>query len=284
MPLYRVVVLAVVQGATEFLPISSTAHLVLVPWLFGWPDPGLTFDVALHVGTLIAVAVYFARTWWRVIFLAFERRVLVPAPGSLDEDLYVNPRLFWFLVAATVPAGLVGLALEDLAETTLRSPFVIAVMMIGIGLVLWWAEQQSRFEKDLGKVSLSDSLAIGAAQALAIVPGTSRSGITMAAALFRGVNRAAAARFSFLLSTPIIAGAALKTAWNLLSHGGFPPGMGVALATGILVSALSGYAVIAFFVRYLQTGTFRIFIWYRIICGIIILALAIFFRDPVGTL
>ena len=283
MPLYQVVVLAVVQGLTEFLPISSTAHLVLFPWLFGWPDPGLTFDIALHLGTLAAVAIYFFRTWLRVLGLAFGIGSRPSDPNDPDADLHDNPRLFWFLVAATIPAGLAGLAFEEQVETTLRSPYVIAVMMIGVGLVLWWAERAGRQEKDLSRMSLADSLAVGFSQALAIVPGTSRSGITIAAALFRGVRRAAAARFSFLLSTPILAGAVAKAGLNL-AQGGLAPEMRLPFAAGILISGITGYLAIAFFLRYLQTSTLKIFIWYRIICGIMILALAIFFRDPARVL
>jgi undecaprenyl-diphosphatase len=283
MPLYQVVILAIVQGITEFLPISSTAHLALFPWLLQWPDPGLTFDIALHVGTLVAVAIYFLRTWLRLLRLAFGTGSRPADPHDPDHDLYDNPRLLWFLVAATIPGGLAGLAFEKQAESTLRSPYVIAVMMIGVGLFLWWAERTGRQEKDLGHVSLGDSLVVGVSQALAIIPGTSRSGITIATALFRGVGRAAAARFSFLLATPILAGAAAKAALNLVRDG-LAPEMRVAFLAGIVISGLTGYLVIAFFLRYLQTNTLRIFIWYRIICGIIILVLAIFFRDPVRVL
>ncbi|MBI3698271.1 MAG: undecaprenyl-diphosphate phosphatase [Acidobacteria bacterium] len=274
MPLYQVVVLAVVQGVTEFLHISSTAHLALLPWLFGWQDPGLMYDVALHLGTLLAVAAYFAASWLRLLARAFGRHVA-------DPDLDANPGLFWFLVVATIPAGVAGLALEKYAESTLRSPYVIATMMIGIGLMMAWSEARGRFQKSLGTITLPDSLAIGFAQAVAIIPGTSRSGITIAAALFRNLERSAAARFSFLLSTPIIAGAALKAGWNVFKAGGIASDLRVAFGLGVLVSALTGYAAIAFLVRYLQTRTLKIFIWYRLICGIIIIALAIFFRDPV---
>jgi len=279
MPAYQVIILAVVQGVTEFLPISSTAHLALVPWVFGWRDPGLTFDIALHIGTLAAVALYFARTWIRVILLAFGRDVWPAPPSDPDRDLYQNPHLFWFLVAATIPAGVAGLALERYAETTWRSPFVIAFMMIAVGLLLWWAERAARLSKDLGRITLADSLVIGFAQALSVVPGTSRSGITIAAALFCGIARPAAARFSFLLSTPIIAGAALHAAFKM-AQSGIAPDMRLPFALGVLISGLTGYAVIAFFLRFLQTGTLKFFIWYRMICGIMILALAIFFRDP----
>jgi undecaprenyl-diphosphatase len=275
MPIYQVIVLAVVQGVTEFLPISSTAHLWLVPWLFGWRDPGLTFDVALHVGTLLAVAVYFAGTWIRLLRRGFGGRV----PN--DPDLEANPRLFWFLVIATIPGALAGLALEHYAESTLRNPYVIATTMFGIGLVLWWAEQRGRFQKSLDTTSLFDATTIGVSQALAIVPGVSRSGVTIAAALLLGLKREAAARFSFLLATPIIAGAALKAGWNIFKAGGIEPEMQLPFALGVAVSAVTGYAAIAFFLRYLQTRTLKIFVWYRLICGIIILALAFFFRDTV---
>jgi undecaprenyl-diphosphatase len=283
MPLYQVAVLAVVQGITEFLPISSTAHLVLFPWFFGWRDPGLTFDIALHVGTLAAVVLYFARTWIRVLALAVGRPSRPVHPTDPDADLYRNPRLLWFLVAATVPGGVAGLIFQEQVETTLRSPYVIAVMMIGIGLLLWWAEKTAALKKDMGRLTLADSLTIGTAQALALVPGTSRSGITIAAALFRGLDRTAAARFSFLLSTPILAGACLKAAVDLLGAG-IAPEMRLPFAAGILLSGLTGYFAIAFLLRYLQSNTLKIFIWYRIICGIMILALAIFFRGPVKVL
>jgi len=275
MPLYQAVVLAIVQGITEFLPISSTAHLALVPWLMGWRDPGLTFDVALHLGTLAAVLVYFARTWIHLLSQAFVRR------GREKENLCANPRLLWFLVVATIPGGLAGLALERYAESSLRSPYVIAATMIGVGIVLWWSEVKGSFQKDLDAVSLADAAAIGAAQAFAVVPGVSRSGITIAAGLFRNLERAAAAQFSFLLATPIIGGAALKAAWNIHRGGGLTPGMRAPFALGVLVSAVTGYAAIAFFLRYLQVKTLKFFVWYRIICGIMILALALFFRDSV---
>jgi undecaprenyl-diphosphatase len=274
------VILALVQAATEFLPVSSTAHLILVPWLMGWEDHGLLFDIALHLGTLLAVLVYFAKTWIRLLFLALGRRVLAPDPGDPDRDLYANPKLFWYLVAATFPAGIAGLLLKDYVETVFRSPFVVGFMLIAIGLVLAWAERAGTFRRDLGHVSFLDAMIIGCAQAVALIPGTSRSGITISAALFRGVERAAAARFSFLLSSPIILGATAKTAFDVWGQGGIPPEMQLAFLTGIAVSAVSGYAVIALFIRYLQTRTLRIFIYYRIIFGIIVLALASFFRLP----
>lgn len=257
MPLTQAIVLAVVQGITEFLPISSTAHLAMVPWLMSWPDPGLTFDVALHMGTLLGVLLYLGRLWIQIVFR--------------------HRRLLAYLILATIPAGLSGLLLEHHVETTLRSPFVIAGTTIGIALVMAWSERVTKARHELEQVGLADSLVIGVAQALAVVPGVSRSGVTIAAALFRDLRRDTAARFSFLLSTPIIAGAGLVKALEV-RHAGIPPEMGLPFLLGMAVSALVGYAVIAFFIRYLQTRTLKIFIYYRLVFGIIILVLAILSR------
>jgi undecaprenyl-diphosphatase len=211
---------------------------------------------------------------------AFGRKVLPPEPDDPDNDLYANPRLFWFLVAATFPAGIAGVLLQDYVESVLRSPLIIGFMLVAIGLVLAWAERAGTFRLDLGQISFRDAMIIGFAQALALVPGCSRSGITISAALFRGINRSAAARFSFLLSSPIILGAAAKTGLDIWKQGGIPPEMHTAFLVGIAVSGIAGYAVIAFFIRYLQVRTLRVFIYYRIIFGIIVLALASFFRFP----
>ena len=283
MPLYQVVALALVQAATEFLPISSTAHLIVVPWLFGWRDQGLLFDVALHLGTVIAVLLYFAKTWIRLLFLAAGRKVMPVSRDDPDGDLEDNPRLFAYLVAATFPAGIAGLFLEDYVKTTLRSPLVVAMMLIAIGLVIWWAERVSRLERNLGTVSLGDSLAIGFAQALALIPGTSRSGITISVGLFRGLQRTAAARFSFLLSSPIILGASVKAGWEVWRYGGVGGEWQAPFLLGIVVSAVAGYAVIGYFLRYLQRSTMLPFVYYRVIFGIMIVVLASFFGLPPPT-
>lgn len=276
MPIYQVVILALVQAATEFLPISSTAHLVVIPWLLGWNDPGLDFSIALHLGTLIAVLSYFSKTWLRLISLSLGRKALIPSVGEQDHDLYDNPRLFWFLVAATVPAGIAGLLFEDHIEGAFRSPIVIGVMLIAGGLLIGLADRQKRLLKNLGNVSFAHSMIIGCAQVLALIPGTSRSGVTIAAAMFLGVERPSAARFSFLLSSPIILGASLKAVYDLSVEGGIVSQMQVPFLVGITVSAATGYAVIALFVSYLQRRTMKIFVYYRVISGIIILALASF--------
>lgn len=275
MPLYQAVVLAIIQGITEFLPISSTAHLALAPWLLGWTDPGLTFDIALHLGTLIAVFVYFFRTWLQVIAQGFGIRY-----GD-DEMLRQNPGLLWLLAVGSIPAGICGFIFGKQAETTWRSPFVIGSMLVAVGALMWIGERVGARKKDISRVTFTDSLVIGAAQALALVPGTSRSGITITAGLFRNLDRIAAARFSFLLATPVIAGAAAKALYDLMKHGGIPAGMHTPMAVGIALSALSGLAVIVFFMRFLQRHTLYFFIYYRIIFGIIVIALAAS-RPPTG--
>lgn len=280
MPIYQAVILALVQAATEFLPVSSTAHLILVPWLAGWQDPGLFFDVALHVGTLVAVLIYFAKTWIRLAFLAIGRQILKPKPGEWDEDLYENPNLFLYLVAATFPAGIAGLLLKDYVEGALRSPFVIGTMLIAVGLIIAWADRRGTRAKTLGQLSLRDALLIGCAQALALIPGTSRAGATISTGLVLGLSRPAAARFSFLLSTPIILGASLKSGLDAVQAQLIQPGLYTPLAVGIAVSAVAGYAVIAWLLRYLQSANMNVFVAYRIAFGIIVLALAGFFRFP----
>ena len=273
MPLYEVIVLGIIQGLTEFLPISSTAHLAVIPWLFGWKDPGLAFDIALHVGTLAAILIYFFRDWVQVLAQGFGLR----AEG--DPDLKRNRMLLWFLVAATLPVGLFGYLFKAQAETTWRNPNVIGAMMIGVGLILWLAERAGHRQKDLSHLNFVDASSIGLAQVLSIVPGTSRSGVTIAAGLFRNLNRASAARFSFLLSTPAIGAAAAKDFYDLLKHeGGISPAMRTAFVLGILVSGITGCIVIRFFMHYLRRGTLNFFVAYRLIFGILVIALAHFFR------
>jgi undecaprenyl-diphosphatase len=266
MPLYQAVVLAIVQGLTEFLPISSTAHLTLLPWLLGWKDPGLTYDVALHVGTLIAVLAYFWRPWLDM-FSAASRIGRFQNPHSLEDR-----RLFWFLVLGTIPGALAGWLFETAAENTLRRPALIAAALIVVGLLLWAGDRAQTRKIRLDQVSLGDAILVGLAQAVAVIPGVSRSGATMTAALFRGVNRETSARFSFLLSTPIIGGAALKKGVELL-HLGVPPEMRLPFLVGILVAGVSGYAVIAWLIRYLERRTFEIFVVYRVALGVVILLL-----------
>jgi undecaprenyl-diphosphatase len=270
MPLYQAIVLAIIQAFTEFLPISSQAHLWFVPYLFGWKDPGLTFDVALHAGTLVAVLIYFFRDWVQIIAHG------IGISAGSDPELKRNRMLLWLLALASVPAGIAGLLFDKQAETNWRSPYLIAGMLIGVGILMWMAERRAGGGKSMDRVSWGDGLIIGVSQALALVPGTSRSGITITTGLFRGLTRETAARFSFLLSTPIIAGAALKKLWDIHKEGGIPADMKTPFAVGTLISGVVGAVVIAVFMRYLRRNSLMPFVYYRIIFGIIVVALAIF--------
>lgn len=269
MPVYQAVVLAIVQGITEFLPISSTGHLVLFPWFLGWKDPGLTFDVALHAGTLLAVFVYFWRMWVDMILAA------AGLGDSHDPAVRENRRLFWLLVAGTIPGAIIGALFEKKADTAFRNPLVISVALIVVALVMWLGERVTRDSEDLGHVSLWDALVVGAAQACAVIPGVSRSGSTMSAGLLRNMKRETAARFSFLLSTPIIAGAVLLKAHEVHKAGGLPQDMRAPFLVGAIVSAVVGFFVIGWLIRFLETRTFKGFIIYRLALGVVVLALGL---------
>jgi undecaprenyl-diphosphatase len=273
MPLYQAIVLALVQAFTEFLPVSSTAHLTLFPWLLGWQDPGLAFDVALHAGTLVAVLLYFFKDWMTLALCGVGLKYPAIAPS---EEVAQHKKLFWYMVIGTIPGGLLGALLERKIEDHFRTPYVIAISMIAVALVMWWADSKSRLTRPLEHSNVGDALTIGTAQALALCPGVSRSGITITAGLFRGFTREAATRFSFLLSTPLIAGAVVSHLPKLIKlhkAGGLDLPLSTLLIS-ILVSGIVGYFVIAFFLRYLQTHTLKVFIFYRLLFGIIVLVLA----------
>jgi undecaprenyl-diphosphatase len=280
MPLYQAIILAIVQGLSEFLPVSSTAHLWLIPWILKWNDPGLTFDVALHAGTLVAVLLYFWRYWLEMIKMVLgisggsDSSAVPgssPAKAGAMTLLGENRQLFWFLVIATIPGGIAGWLFERAADEKLRSPFIIGPALIIVGLLMWAGERMGSEDHNLGQVSLLDSILVGVAQAFAVIPGVSRSGSTMTAGLFRGMNRETSARFSFLLSTPLIAGACLKKGMEI-HHSGLSADMRLPFVLGIIVSAVVGYAVIAVLIRYLERRTFTIFVVYRVILGVILLA------------
>jgi undecaprenyl-diphosphatase len=273
MPLDQAIILALVQALTEFLPISSTAHLTLFPWLLGWQDPGLPFDVALHAGTLVAVLLYFLKDW---ITLAFCGLGFKYPANATNEEVGQHKRLFWYMVIGTIPGGILGFLFEKRIEEHFRTPLVIGISMVAIALVMWWADSKSRLERPLEQSNMGDAVAIGTAQALALCPGVSRSGITISTGLFRGFTREAATRFSFLLSTPLIAGAVVSHLPKLIKlhkTGGLDLPLST-LVISILVSGIGGYFVIAFFLRYLQTRTLKLFVVYRLLFGIIILVLS----------
>jgi undecaprenyl-diphosphatase len=275
MPIYQVIVLAIVQGLTEFLPVSSTAHLYLTSWLLGWKVESLTFDISLHIGTLIAVVVYFFRDWVQIVVHGFGGRY------GHDEQLERNAGLLWLLAIGSIPVGIAGVLFNKQAEGPWRNAMVMGVMLVAVGLLMGAAERSGRKVRDMAGVNLVDASVIGLSQALAVVPGTSRSGITITAGLFRGLNRETAARYSFLLSTPAIGAAAAKAAYDIVKHHAFEPGMQTAFLVGIAISAVTGMAVIAWFLRFLRHRSLWFFVYYRIIFGIIVLALA-FLRRPAG--
>jgi undecaprenyl-diphosphatase len=273
MPLAQVVVLAVVQGLTEFLPISSTAHLYLSSWLLGWRTESLEFDISLHIGTLLAVLIYFLPDWIQIVGQAFGIQV------GHDGELKHNHMLLWLLAIGSIPVGVAGLLFNKQAETTWRNPFVMGTMLVVVGVLIWIAERSGRHLRDLSSLNVPDAVVTGLAQALAIVPGTSRSGITMSAGLFCGLTREAAARFSFLLSTPAIAAAAGKALYDMHKQSGIHSILNTNFLIGVAVSAATGCVVIYWFLHYLRRSSLMPFVWYRIIFGIIVLALA-FIRRP----
>jgi undecaprenyl-diphosphatase len=252
----QAVILGLAQGLGEFLPISSSAHLVLIPWLFKWRDPGLTFDVALHIGTLIAVVVYFWKDWWQLIIKGFT---------DIRSE---RGRLFWYLVAASVPGAIAGFLLEKKAETIFRSPVLIALMLILMGIFLYWADRRSAKKIEVNHITFGSSIFIGISQALAIIPGVSRSGVTMTTGLLMGVTREGAARFSFLLSTPIIFGAAMVKLPGVISNSSV---ITANFMIGMLVSCITGIVSIGFLLRYVQTKDFLPFAWYRFILGALVI-------------
>jgi undecaprenyl-diphosphatase len=259
MTIFQAIIYGIVQGLTEFLPISSTAHLILLPWALGWPDPGLSFDVALHLGTLVALLIYFWTEWLALIGSAFG---IVQGRTQSPDAL-----MAMMIVGATIPGAIAGALFEHQVEDALRAPQVIALMLIAMALVLAVAEIIGHRKKSLDEISWSDAMTVGVAQAFAIIPGVSRSGVTITAGLFRSMKRDAAARFSFYLSTPLIAGAVAKRTLEIFKAGATIEQM-VPFIVGILVSGIVGYLAIAFMLRYLQTRTTYLFVYYRIALGI----------------
>ncbi|MDB4222440.1 undecaprenyl-diphosphate phosphatase [Granulosicoccus sp.] len=261
MELTHIIWLALVQGLTEFLPVSSSAHLILVPSLLGWPDQGLAFDVAVHLGTLVAVVAYFRRdivTLFLAWLKSITQRIMTP-----------EARLAWGVILGTIPAGLVGLAFKDVIEVHLRSPLVIAVTTVVFGLLLWLADHRSKLKRDEYSLGWQDFLVIGGAQALALIPGTSRSGITITAALLLGLTREAAARYSFLLSIPIIVLSGLSVTKDLVESAAPVEWMTLVLGSGI--AAVSAFFCIHFFLAFINKIGMTPFVIYRLLLGALLL-------------
>lgn len=259
--LLQAIVIGLIQGATEFLPISSSAHLILVPKVLGWNDPFINspaFDVMLHMGTLAALLVYFWRDLWRYFVAGLA--VLRDRRIGTDPDR----RLAVLLAASVIPAALIGVLLEDFIDTFFREqPLAICALLVVGALILFFAERAARHTRQMTDLRVVEALGIGLAQALALFPGISRSGITISAGLFLGLERAAAARFAFLMGTPIIAGAGLWKIRQIASGGvgAFEPAV---LAAGVIASAIAGLAAIWFLLRYLQSHSTDVFSFYRV--------------------
>jgi undecaprenyl-diphosphatase len=254
--IFQAIVLGAVQGLTEFLPVSSSAHLIIVPWLLRWRDPGLAFDVVLHLGTLLALLAYYWREWLDMgISLADGR----PLPRGL----------LFLLIVASVPGAIIGVLLEKQAETIFRSPVLIATTLALMGIALWAADWFGSKKRKIEDLTFVDALLIGISQALAIIPGVSRSGATITTARLLGIDRADAANFSFLMATPIIAGAGMLEAHKL-----FHSGLTAPLGWGFAASAAFGVLAIIGLLSFVRTRTYRPFAIYRIVLGIVVVAIA----------
>jgi undecaprenyl-diphosphatase len=268
--LVQAIVLGIVQGLTEFLPVSSSGHLIVVPALFGWDDPfieSLAFSVMLHVATLLALLIYFRADWLR----------LIPAGLATlrDRSFQGDPdrKLAWLLAASTVPAVIVGITLNDVIETTFREPRLVAITLVVGGAILWVADRLGSRQWEMGSLTFPNAIAIGVAQALALVPGVSRSGISISAGLFAGLNRESAARYAFLMATPITAGAGI---WELRKIVSGEAGVDVPivpLLAGMAAALVAGLLAIAATLRYLRSNGVGIFVAYRLaFAGLVVAA------------
>ncbi len=253
----RAAILGIVQGLTEFLPVSSSGHLILVPSLFRWPDQGLAFDVGLHLGTTLALLLYFWRDWLRMagaVVKFLRARTLAAAPPGGDG------RLLGLILVGSIPAAVVGLVFDSWIEEHVRQPWLVAITLAGVGGVMLLAERQARQQRGLGEIRLRDTIVIGLAQACALVPGVSRSGATISAGLFLGLTRDSAARYAFLLGTPAFAGAALLKSGDLSAQTGQEL---AELALGFALSAIVGFAAIHFLLRFVRSHSLVPFVVYR---------------------
>lgn len=281
MDIFHVIILALLQGLTEFLPISSSAHLILPKEILGWPDQGLAFDVAVHIGTLLAVVTYFRRDVGRLLSAWFVSFTAWPWSGSSDLHLdskHVNEthaygKLAWLIIVATIPAAVVGLLLGDLIEQHLRSMSVIAATTIIFGLLLALADKRVSGHQPLFSMGVKLALIIGLAQAMALIPGTSRSGITITAALLLGFSREDSARFSFLMSIPVIL---LSGGFKSLDLIGDVNVDWFSIGLGILISAVSAYLCIYYFLAFINRLGMMPFVYYRLALGAILVALVFY--------
>ncbi len=280
MSILQAIVLGITQGLTEFAPVSSSGHLILVPWLFHWNilnDPALnkTFDVALHMGTFIGALVYFRHDVVKY-FVAWVRSIRARKISTVDE------RLAWAIVIGTIPGAIAGAALEEVIQKKLGQPWLIAVMLAVFGVILYVADKRAASNRKIEDLTVKGGLVLGLAQAVALQPGVSRSGITITAGRLYGLDRESAARFSFLLALPIIAGAGIFKSVDLISNG--INGYAAPFFWGIVSSAVSGFAVIWFLLSYLRRRTFAAFLVYRLAVAALVFGVIIAGVRPAGGL
>lgn len=256
MTVFQAIILGLVQGLTELLPVSSSAHLTLIPMIFQWTIPD-SFDVALHFGTLLAIGIFFFKDWIELLKGGYNR--IVKKQSSLES------KMLYYIILATIPGGIIGFILDKYAEDILKNPIIIAIALIVMGTILYFVDKYSKAETEYKDLGLKQTFLIGLSQALAFIPGVSRSGITMTTGRLLGVKREATAKFSFMLSAPIVLGASL---YKFLDFQ-----FSIEALIGIVVSFLVGIFVIKFLLEYLKKGSFKIFAIYRIILGVVVLAI-----------
>lgn len=281
MTILQAIILGIIQGLTEFLPISSSGHLLIVPWLFNWhflldnPDLNKTFDVALHLGTFFSLVVYF----WRDIITLLRAWARSLARRRVDST---EAKVAWLIIVSTIPAAIVGVAFEDIITRALGKPWMIAVLMIVFGLVMWAADRYARHDREMEALTWGDAAIIGCAQALALSPGVSRSGVTMVTGLFLRLTRESAARYSFLMSIPVVGGAALYKGLEVAKDG-LPAGTTAPFVAGIVSAAISGFAAIWLLLAYLRRHDFTVFVVYRLAIGVgMLILIAVGVRAATG--
>ena len=266
MSIFKAVILGIIQGIAEFLPISSSAHLILVPYLFGWKESGLAFDVALHFGTMLAVLVVFFKDWWDLFIGAVK--------DVKNKEKSTNGKMFWYLVAATIPAALAGFLLDDIVENVIRNQsWIMATALAVMGVLIYlgdkWAQKHYKKQVEFKDISLKQALLVGVSQAFAVIPGFSRSGTTILAGRLMGMSKEAITKFTFLLSVPVICGAAILKVGDLV--------VTKEVIIGIISSFAAGLLTIKFLLNYIKKHDFSVFAFYRVILAVIVLAKLIFF-------